>query len=293
MKIIFNGLFIIALFVTKQVHAQIEIPEKLILNKNDLYLKGNIKSLNTWTKQKFSPFKFDEVQIYFLPNGVLRQIDSPSMGSFGQEWEFDKKSSKLIKHHLYTNNQAMERNNYLIGSVTHYDKENRPQIIAYYPKISSNILSKKVTIEYTPTTQIYKHYSNTPNNNLQLMSVQTIQISSQNGELEKIILANAPPYHFMPPIEKLYNHNGLIKSSLQDMRENSKIEYQYENSVLSKILNYTHNDTNVSFKDYKFDDSGNWIQRNLLDNKNNDMGVEYRKLEYYSACIPNTFISSK
>ncbi|EFF81734.1 hypothetical protein F4U02_07560 [Acinetobacter haemolyticus] len=293
MKIIFNGLFIIALFVTKQVHAQIEIPEKLILNKNDLYLKGNIKSLNTWTKQKFSPFKFDEVQIYFLPNGVLRQIDSPSMGSFGQEWEFDKKSSKLIKHHLYTNNQAMERNNYLIGSVTHYDKENRPQIIAYYPKISSNILSKKVTIEYTPTTQIYKHYSNTPNNNLQLMSVQTIQISSQNGELEKIILANAPPYHFMPPIEKLYNHNGLIKSSLQDMRENSKIEYQYENSVLSKILNYTHNDTNVSFKDYKFDDCGNWIQRNLLDNKNNDMGVEYRKLEYYSACIPNTFISSK
>jgi hypothetical protein len=35
-------------------YAQIEIPEKLIINKNDLYLKGEVKILKLWSTQKIA-----------------------------------------------------------------------------------------------------------------------------------------------------------------------------------------------------------------------------------------------
>ncbi|MEN4982778.1 hypothetical protein [Acinetobacter modestus] len=265
-------------------YAQIEIPEKLIINKNDLYLKGEVKTLKLWSTQKNSSFKYDEAQLNFLPNGTLLQIDA-SMGLLGQEWEFDKKTSKLIKHHVYMNAQNKDRANYLIGTVTKYDEKNRPQIIAYYPQIAPNILSKKTLIEYTHNTETYKQYANMPDGKLQLMTIQTVKLNQGTNQLETITLTNAPPYHFMPPLEKIYENNGMTISTLKDMRENSKIEYKYNNNVLAKIINYSNHDTDVNYINYKFDACENWIQRSIFDTKNNEYGTEYRKIEYYTPCI--------
>lgn len=258
----------------------IDIPEKTILSKDDLYLKGNVKTINS-ASLSLEPKGLksqDIMTIHFYENGLVKKIDSV-IGTSGQEFFYDKTFTKLLKHEFFYNSNAQTKTNHLIGFVKEYT-DNYPSNIIYSPPQAISLVAINKKINYQDHVETVETYSlNSP---FELSFTSKI-INSYNPQTHQLLKSiKIFPSMFkngsFDQIEVNYNKVGR---SLIISKYNTT-QFHYKNNELIEERDSEIPDSTKLYSDYQYDKCGNWVSRKVSYHK--QLTLENRVFTYYKNC---------
>lgn len=258
----------------------IDIPEKTILSKEDLYLKGKVKTLNISIDSLVpqGTKNLNIMTIHFYENGLVKKIDS-SLGDSGQAFIYNKTFTQLIQHESFYNSNPEIKSNHLIGLVKDYT-DHFPNQIIYSPPQATNLIAVKKNITFKNNIETIETFSLHSPFNLKLTSKVSNFYDPKTHQLMKSI-KYYPSIFKQDDFNKIeVNYNAFGKTSI--INDHGHIEFYYKDHELIKEVSSDQSNSETLYSDYQYDQCANWTSRKALQNK--QTSLQNRNFTYYEQC---------
>lgn len=292
MLIYFAKTSFILLITAHFSYAAVEFPEKIIFDRNDFYLKGKVKKIQTWLHYPHDTInlKNDPKAFYFNEKGILYRYDS-EFGHTAGNWFFDAKTKLLKTHEIYFLSKNGTKSNRQLGNVLRSTIDGKPSSIGYIeygPNNTTGYSYRKrlVKIEYESTRQTIYDYFIEGDGKLILNSKINSSFFPNSTLVQQEQIPS--PFNNKFGIIRNYNKNGLdsILTTTDDIQIKKKFIYD-KNLLIKEItedLKSQSVKSEIEYSQYQLDECGNWIERKIKSIPDDRIAIQYRVFEYFSPC---------